>query len=278
MKPNTRFVATLALLATLAGSGTALAAGSTPLTVKPVLLDGHNGSGATLALDYKLEYQRSSSGAGDDTGRDTFSFDKVGLWDRVLEVRGQGTLAVSSERNPNKLLDLALHTRYDRLGDGWRAGLGFQFKAETDQSFDDRQFAWGLQLRSSYNNPFDLNGWAIAYLNLARIQPNSDKARAAALMTQDLDGFRRWDAEIIWHKDLGLKLGKLDIRALEVQYRHYQEVSAPAAIRAAHLDRHRLGTVRLNIDGDKFIAYSRGSLPFDRKSDRAIKVGWTYEF
>ena len=220
----------------------------------------------------------STSGSSDDSGRDDFAFDQVGLWDRVLAVRGQGTIAASSERNPNKLLDLSVQGRYDRLGDGWRGGLGGVLKAETDQRFEDRQFTWGLQLRTSVNNPLGWQGWLIVHLNLARVQPQGDAAREAVLGARATDGYRRWDAEVLWHKDLKFQLGSLDLRSLELQYRHFQELSAPAALSDAGLHRHRLGTVRLNIGDDKFIAYSRGKLPFDRSSDRVVKAGWTYAF
>lgn len=68
------------------------------------------------------------------------------------------------------------------------------------------------------------------------------------------------------------------MKSIEFQYRHYRELSAPASIERSGLDRYRLGTVRLNAGDDYFVAYSRGRLPFDRQSDRAVKIGWSGKF
>jgi hypothetical protein len=37
-------------------------------------------------------------------------------------------------------------------------------------------------------------------------------------------------------------------------------------------------TVRMNAGDDYLVAYSRGRLPFDRQSDRAVKIGWSVKF
>ena len=235
------------------------------LQIKPVLLDGKS-SGTTLGLDYKYERQWKWSPADADT-----------VADGLVELRGEGTVAASAARNPNKLLDLAVNLRYQYLGEGWLAGAGASLKAETDQRFDDRQLVWAAQLQAWRLNPLGANGWGVVYLNLGRVQPGADATRKAALAA-DPGGYRRWDLEAIYHHNLKGRIGGLPLRSLEFQYRHFQELSPKAAIEAAGLDRHRLGTVRLNLGDDKFIAYSRGRLPFDKQSDRAVKIGVEYKF
>lgn len=233
------------------------------LQIKPVLLDG-KASGTTLGLDYKYERQWKWAAANPDV-----------VADSLVELRGEGTVAASAARNPNKLLDLATNARYQYLGEGWIVGAGASLKAETDQRFDDRQFVWAAQLHAWKLNPLGANGWGYVYLNLGRVQPGADATRKAALGA-DPTAYRRWDLETMYHHNLKGRFGGLPLRSLEFQYRHFQELSAKPAIEAAGLDRHRLGTVRLNFGDDKFIAYSRGSLPFDKQSDRAVKIGWEY--
>ena len=240
---------------------------TSPLVLKPVLLDSLKSAGATLGLDYKYERQWVTNVGGDDV-----------LADRVIEVRGEGTIAASADRNPNKLLDLAANARYDYLGEGWRGGAGGSLKAESDQGFDNRQLLWALQFRGGWNNPLGGRGWALGYLNLGRIEPGADVIRKKTLGGVDLKSYRRWDAELIYHKDLKGQVGPLVLKSLEFAYRHFQEVSASAGVKQAGIDRHRLGTVRLNVGDEYFVAYSRGRLPFDKQSDRSIKVGWTYKF
>lgn len=272
----------LALAITLLAGGPA-AAQPTPgvgperaLKIKPVMLEGNKTTGATLGLEYTYERKWTASGSTDDGPGDKFDFTKTVLWDRLVEVRGAGTIAVSRERNPNKLLDLAVNARYDVMpSEKWSAGAGASLKAETDQSFEDRQFVYALQLRGFLNNPIG-NGWGIAYLNFGRVDPKNDEQRKRALGAEP-EHYRRWDAEIVIHRDLKGSIGKLNLKSLEMHYRHFQEVSATAAIRQAGLHRQRLGAVRLNVGDDYFVAYSRGRLPFDRHSDRAIKLGWSYK-
>lgn len=247
------------------------------LKVRPVLLEGSKTTGATLGLDYSYERKWAASGSTDDSAATDFNFQDTVLWDRLVEVRGAGTIAASRERNPNKLLDLAVNARYDLMpSEKFAVGAGGSLKAETDQSFKDRQFVYALQMRGFVNNPIG-NGWGIVYVNFGRVDPSKDAQRKQALGAEPKP-YRRWDAEVIVHRDLKGSIGKLKLKSFELQYRHFQEVSAPTSIRQAGLARYRLGTIRVNLGDDYFLAYSRGRLPFDRQSDRAIKVGWTYKF
>jgi hypothetical protein len=275
MHTKRRFIAAAAVA--LAYNARAASDAESGLQVRPVLVDGRATTGATLGLEYKYARKWARSGSTGDSGPESFDFSNAVLWDALVEVRGSGTAAASSERNPNKLLDLAVNARYDRMpSEKWSAGAGVTLKAETDQGFDERQFVYGLQLRGFVNNPIG-HGWAIAYLNFARVEPRGDAERTKALGA-DLDPYRRWDAEIVLHRDLKGSIGSLKLMSIEAQYRHYQEMSPLPVVRSAGLNQHRLGTLRLRINEDYFIAYSRGRLPFDKQSDRTIKIGWTYKF
>ena len=146
-------------------------------------------------------------------------------------------------------------------------------KYETDQGFDNKQYVWGVSaLAYKYEGFLPRNSHGSVRVGFGRVEPKEDAARTTALGGAALDAFNRWNLEAYYNYPLGGRL-----TSVEFQYRHFQEVSPPAAVDAAGIDRHRLGTIRLNIKGDLFVAYSKGSLPFDKKSDRAVTLGWSHK-
>ncbi|WAC60150.1 hypothetical protein [Brevundimonas sp. SL130] len=74
-----------------------------------------------------------------------------------------------------------------------------------------------------------------------------------------------------------LRTGWSLVDVIELNYRTFQEIDAPTPIRAAGLQRHEMAAVRFKLPNDLFIAYSDGSLPFDRKGDQVVKIGWSYK-
>ena len=68
------------------------------------------------------------------------------------------------------------------------------------------------------------------------------------------------------------------VHSVEFNYRYYRENGAPVAIRNAKLDEHQLATIRVGLKNDLFVAYSAGKLPFDRKNDQIIQIGFSYKF
>lgn len=111
-------------------------------------------------------------------------------------------------------------------------------------------------------------------LKFGQVDPRQDELRQAALGTDSLDTFYRWDAEFLYMLPLS---SDGTVRDFEFNYRYYLENSAPAAIKAADLDTHRMATFRLGLKGGLFIAYSTGTLPFDRESDRIYAIGFSYQ-
>lgn len=245
------------------------------LKLKPVLLEGSKSDGATLGLDYTYNRKWAASGSLDDSGADTFDFEKAWSTDRLVELRSKGTIATSRERNPNKMIDMALDARYEiKPAASWSFGAGASLKAETDQGLDQRQFGYALQTRTFVNNPIG-HGWGLLFLNYGQVDPAKDDQRKKALGGGDLKRFDRWDAEAVLHHDLKGSVGGMKLDSIELQYRHFQEVAPSSAIRAAGLNRFRLGTVRVNLDDRMFVAYSRGRLPFDKQTDRTVKIGFS---
>lgn len=244
------------------------------LDFKPVLLDTGSSAGTSLGLDYdftgKYEFWSSSTGGG----RPTISLDELDktFHKGQLDLRARGTLAASAEKNPNKLLDFGAALVLKLNAQNHFARLGGTLAFETDQGFDHKQTMFGLTTTVSKVRWFIPGDAGSLIANFGTVDPSKNKERQALL--GNLNSFRRWDVEVSY----SIPIRNPKVRSVDFDYRHYQEVSAPSQIRSAGLDRNRLGLVRVNLDQDFFLQYSRGSLPFDQKSERTIKLGWSMKF
>ncbi len=223
----------------------------------------------------------------------------VTFTDCAGEIEARGTLAANAARNPNKLIDTAASYSWSRTssdrGSTRMFGIGGQTKFETDQGFDDKQFVYGLKGTfthlagctppagaASCAPRLDFFGLS---LGLQRVQPRGDASREEALGTTDPKGYRRVELEAFYKYNLPKAWRYLS--DIELNYRHFYEPGAPDAVRRAGLDRHRLGLIRLNfgvggqgnfaVTPKMFVQYSRGSLPFDRASERVVKIGLTLD-
>jgi hypothetical protein len=244
------------------------------LDFKPVVLDKGSSSGTALGLDYDLKanypFLTSQTGAGNEVVR-LEELDKT-FTAGQLDLRARGSLASSKDKNPNKLLDF--------LADGvlvvdsafayYKAGARFAY--ETDQGFDNKQHLFGIAASASKVRILIPGDAGSAQLGFGSVVPDKNEERKKLLGS--LSTFKRWDAELSY----SIPIRNKALRSIDFDYRHYQEVNAPDAIKAAGMDRNRLGLVRANLDHDFFLQYSRGSLPFDQKSERAVKLGWSMKF
>ena len=274
---------TLFVVAGLLGTGAAaqdVPFASTPskdtrsFVVKPHLLDSEKAGSVALALDYDFSLLKVLGGTGKTSqGKPEFTEgDAHAAIDRgELAFRARGTIASSKAKNPNKMVDFAGSAVYRlSLFEAYLRG-GVQLAWETDQSLENRQFVYSL-LGSISKVGTIVNGDAGSLLlGYGRVNVQEDKAREA--LGIPLEDYRRWSAELSYSLPMNMRR----FRSVDFNYRAYAEVSPPAAVRAAGLHRHRLGLVRLNLDQDFFVQYSRGSLPFDEKSARAVKIGWEYK-
>lgn len=248
--------------------------GDKPLELKPILIEGDEG--ATLGLEYALDgvlwEQDLSSDEPDCT---SFCTDQVAVGDISIRYRGQGVITATADKNPRNFLDLSVDALATYSTPSWGAfRLGGFVKFETDQQFDDQQWAYGARAAYAKQDFIGRKGDSLAlYLGYGRVEPNADEARKTALGAASLDAYDRVEFEALYMLRTGWSL----VDVIEFNYRTFQEIDAPAPIRAAGLQRHELGSVRLNLPNDLFIAYSDGSLPFDRKSDQAVKIGWSYK-
>lgn len=243
------------------------------LQIEPVMLDGAAGSGATLGLHYELKDTLASRASTAGSGSDIVDPDDIRIagWNATYRVRG--TLTARRMDNPRDLQDAHLDAGY-RRGDTWgvlRGALSARYEA--DQKGNGRQAV--LTLGTTYTQIGLLkNGDAFGIdLRYGQVDPKKDAVRKQALGNAPLDSYNRWDTELLYI--FPLKMGPAD--RLEFNYRYYLEPGAPAAVRAARIDRHRLVTYRLGLPQDLFIAYSSGRLPFDRSAEQIIALGLTYK-
>jgi hypothetical protein len=147
--------------------------------------------------------------------------------------------------------------------------LGAVLTYETDQSRENKQTMYGLAGSTTKMNLFRQGDGITLMGNYGVIDPTKDTEREKVLAS--LDTYKRWNIEASYI----IPIHHEKVRSIEFNYRHYQEVSAPAAVKAAGLDRNRLALLRINLAKEFFIEYSAGSLPFDQKEVRAVKVGWS---
>jgi hypothetical protein len=265
-------------------------------TLKPVMLDAANGTGTTLGVDYafKKNWSRVATYSGgpvdgpvfNNAGCGGYQFDNSKLvsdyyilTDCAAEIEVKGTLTGSAAKNPNKFIDLSavyawMHFNSTRAGTS-SYSAGGQAKFETDQGFDNKQFTYGLRGTYTFMSPAPGLDFFGLKAGLARVDPSTDKARKAALGGAAMSPYSRAELDVFYK--FGLPAGWKHLTDIELNYRHFQELGAPDAITQAGLQRQRMGLVRLNLDQNLFVQYSRGSQPFDTARARVVKIGLSYK-
>jgi len=219
----------------------------------------------------------------------------VSFTDCAGEISAKGTATADADKNPNKLLDFSssyswIYTNSSRAGTRMFA-LGGQAKYETDQSFENKQFVFGVRgtfthlLGCEAGKVCDRMNFLGMSVGLQRVNPSKDTARKTALAGAPMDNYQRMEFDGFYK--LYLPESWRYLSDIEFNYRHFQELSPSEVIRQAGLQRNRLGLVRLNfgwggkgataVDPSMFVQYSRGSLPFDTKSERVVKFGLQFQ-
>lgn len=243
------------------------------LKFSPVILDSKNSTGATVGLDYKLNgklydhrFDKVESGASFDSDA------KVGS--AQISYKGSGTIAASAERNPNDFLELQVDGRllYSVAEIGTFSSGAF-VKYEADQGFDNKNIAYGLSGTYGRYGVFASNDFFALDANYARVDPKDDVERKAALNGGALEAYYRWNFELLYK----IPVDWSAVTDIEFNYRYFFENNAPSVIRSANLDKHDLATIRFGFKNDLFLAYSSGKLPFDKKNDQTVKIGFSYK-
>lgn len=246
------------------------------LELAPIVIDSQDGTGSTIGLQFALSGDllpatKPAAAAPSDTFEEP---DKVLIKQYNVHYEAKGVVTADSERNPLNYIDAIVDARILRNSPSGTFIGGAFLRYETDQSMDNRQSEYGVRGTYTRLHTVRENDQLGIDLKFGQVDPKEDELRQAALGTASLDTFYRWDAEFLYMLPLS---SDGTVRDFEFNYRYYLENSAPAAIKAADLDTHRMATFRLGLKGGLFIAYSTGTLPFDRESDRIYAIGFSYQ-
>jgi hypothetical protein len=240
--------------------------------LSPVVVDGKDKTGATAGIEYKLKWE-STLKSFDSPGSGAAISPDATTGSLRAGILATGLVTSSAERNPRNFLEFQGDAKlvYSSKA-GSLIGAGF-VKYETDQSFDNKQAVFGLGATYGKLGVFGRNDFFAFDAKYGRVDPKDDAERKVALGGGELAGYYRWDFEALYM----LPLGAGAFRSLELNYRYFLERGAPEAVAAAGMDKHYLGTVRLGIRDDFFVAYTSGKLPFDRKSDNSLALGVSFK-
>jgi hypothetical protein len=178
------------------------------------------------------------------------------------------------------------------------------FALESNQSFSEKQYAYGAQaglLLRAWNptspwarwNILDFPFAAIRFLTRADenwspsgqalpsfvagvdlISPTQDTARFTA--DPDEGTYPRFRGEVALKSRL-TRWKENDIW-VSMSYRRFQEIGPSDAIRAANLDATDYFAAQIDLVYGLNLSYSTGRLPFDHESDRVLAVGWKLNF
>jgi hypothetical protein len=266
----------VALLIAFCSSAT-MAQGAAPtgkptFDFSPSMFDAKNGTGSTLGVDYKLK--------GGWTLRSFDTVDKgptlnvnATVGKLVLAYEAKGTATAAAERNPRNFLEFGADAKLLRSSSAITVLGGLSVKYEADQRFVDKQAVVGFSGTIGKSATFANNDFLGVTAGYGRVDPKGDTEREKAVGAGNLVAYNRWNAEGLFM----IPVSDGAIKTLELNVRYFVEAGAPAAVRNADLDKHALGTVRVGLKNDLFVAYSVGKLPFDRKSDNVLALGFSYK-
>jgi hypothetical protein len=251
----------------------------TGIQLRPALLDTSDGSGSTLGLEFEVHETPLSGKVNEIPVGDSIGDTIVGKAE--LKFDATGTVTADAKRNPKDLLDAALNGNYvlttNSCGAFKVGGFG---KYEADQSFDNRQFVYGV--RGTYVKLGLLAGvagdWVALKVSRGQVDPKADKDRQTALGTTELAKYYRNDLELVYHLNVRWAItSELTVESLELDYAYFLESSPPSQVEAAGLDRHHLATARVNFAKNLYVAYGKGTLPFDQQSSTIFEIGLHYK-
>ena len=239
--------------------------------VTPVMLDADDNAGSALGINYAVSgtlYSKDLS--KDDADSDDLDVDKpIEKGNLVYSLKG--TVTNDKLNNPKNFIESRVDGTYFR-STSYQIDVGLFYEYESDQSYENTQNVYGLTATmSKYGFPRK-NDYVALYMNYGQVDPNNDTEREAVLGS-DLETYDRWEFEAVY----SINIGDNDWETLEFNIRYFQEIDAPDSIIAADLDVFKLSTVRLGFKDNLYIAYSSGSLPFDKVSDQIVEIGFSYK-
>lgn len=167
----------------------------------------------------------------------------------------------------------------------WYFDLSVHGKVEGDQSFDQRNYVYGVQTTLSRNfgsQKLFLN--PILTLGVEQVDPKDNLAREAVLASDEL--YTRVYGEFRFTGILA-KINDQNIK-LNFSVRHFQEISPEDAISDANLDAFTYTVVALQVPSATFpgfdnprnsfvLSFATGELPFNVTSETTIELGFRHD-
>lgn len=166
----------------------------------------------------------------------------------------------------------------------WYVDLDFHGKVEGDQSFDQRNYVFGLETNLSrkfgeqklFLNP-------ILTLGIEQVDPKGNVAREAVMASDDI--YTRAYGRFGFTGVVG-KINEQNIK-LNVYTRYFQEISPEQAIKDAGLDTFHYTVVALQVPAAIFpgfsnarnsfvLSYATGELPFNQSSETTFELGFRH--
>ena len=176
-------------------------------------------------------------------------------------------------------------------------------KVEGDQTFGKRNYVYGLGVTAAYSpqkssflhmlnvldypsrllraEGSDTPKLPIFTFGLEQVDGKEDEARMAVFAND-----KRYDRAYVEISHVS-PLGKLNGQPLKLNlsWRYFKELNAPAEIKAANLDRSDYLTVAIQVpskafsflestDSSLIISFSEGKLPFDLAEQKVFELGW----
>jgi hypothetical protein len=244
------------------------------IEINPVVMDSKNSTGSSLGIEYKIKGELLSKNWGSkDSGAHMDANATLGT--ALIGYSANGTLTASKSRNPKNFLEFQLDAKLRRSDPGVGTLFGGLFtKYETNQGFENKQFVYGLGGTYGKYAALSENDFISLDIHLGRVNPKDDSERKTVLGGASLDPYYRMNLEFLYM----MPIRSDSVKSVEFNYRYFKEKGAPIAIRNAALDEHQLSTIRLGLKNDLFLAYSAGKLPFDRKNEQIVQIGFSYKF
>jgi len=259
----------------------AVAADTSSFTLAPVALDSKEGGGSSIGIKYEIAgaFRFGSSKAGNEDNAGSEPLDPAqelsGLYGRsgFLKYGVDGTWTVDKEDNPASTAQAKIIAGYGSFQEKASLDLGGFVGLEGDQDYENRNTLYGVELGGYYGFAEDASTYATFFLDYGQVDASGDEERMA--LTGD-DTYDRFSGELKLSYGLQ-KLGtaRTSLISLQLNYRYYQELDAPDIIRDNDQDRYALATFLLRFHKGLYLAYSSGTLPFDKQNDKIFSIGFS---
>ena len=187
----------------------------------------------------------------------------------------QGMFALDNKDNLKDFSKLKAEGAYKEWRSNQYTYSASAFAAyETDQSNDNSQTVYGLSLFGQYYFVQGrANEYAFLKVEYAQVDPADNQLRLS-LLNGEKSTYYRWELDITTQFQVSID----EIDKVEISYRYFKEVDAPAEIQEAGMSTFGFLTAGIYFDKGWYIAFSDGKLPFSEKDDQIYQLGWSYSF